>query len=571
MLNKLAKRVSEAVSSITGSGSSGIRDVDLDAALRELTLALMHGDVPAAVAGRIRDRVRARVHSGAVRGGGGDLAPRYLRAVISEVLGDELVGTGESWWPRRTVSSNQSIGNAQRPKTRGRPRSKTFNSNSNQSNAQTQVVVMVGLQGAGKTTSTSKLAALYVSRGLSVGMVAADTMRAGAVDQLLQNALAIGVDTHSDVGATDPAGVVERGLKVFNGYKDVVLVDTAGRNFQDLELFEELDRILVAVGRPPDAIYLVVDSTQGGVVVGAQAKAFSSRVNFSGIVATKMDGGSSGGGVLSAAVSAGAPVRFVGTGEHLDQLEELRPEAFVSRLMGEADVSGLMAWARRMERVVDESSGGDLGDDDDLTLWEMREQYLAMLNPGSGIASAMSCFAPHGDLNGKDSGGVSEEEASRLKMRAFVTMCDSCTLDELLGREPSGRTSFDASRRGGAHSRRPVSVHGAKSGKGAKSVVKKGAKSHAVGGMVPWESSRVERVARGCGMTVRVVLGMLEEWARMRELSRRMDACQRDRTSRSIRELEAYLRRTNPRMLASLGGLPGLTKMIEAERACRRR
>ncbi|MDG6954115.1 MAG: signal recognition particle protein [Nitrososphaerota archaeon] len=215
----------------------------------------------------------------------------------------------------------------------------------------TNVLVMLGVQGSGKTTTTGKLARLYSRRGFKVGVVAADTFRPGAVAQLKTLAASAGVEVYSDEREKDSVKIAKDGRKAFEGSKNLVIIDTAGRHKEEKGLLQEMKEVVSGV--KPDATILVIDGTIGQQCYN-QAKAFHQAAPVGGIIVTKLDGAAKGGGALAASAATGAKVHFIGTGERIDDLEEFVPTRFVGRLLGMGDLKALMDMVRESEVVVDE-------------------------------------------------------------------------------------------------------------------------------------------------------------------------------------------------------------------------
>ncbi len=203
----------------------------------------------------------------------------------------------------------------------------------------TSVLVMLGVQGAGKTTATAKLARFYTKRGFKVGVVAADTFRPGAVAQLSTLASASGAEVFSDDREKDSVKIAVAGRKRFEGTKNLIIVDTAGRHKEEKGLLQEMKEVVGAV--KPDFTVLVIDGTIGQQCYN-QALAFHQSAPVGGIIVTKLDGAAKGGGALAAAAATGAKVFFIGTGERIDDLEEFSPTRFVGRLLGMGDLKALM-------------------------------------------------------------------------------------------------------------------------------------------------------------------------------------------------------------------------------------
>jgi signal recognition particle subunit SRP54 len=217
----------------------------------------------------------------------------------------------------------------------------------------TNVVVMLGVQGSGKTTTTAKIARFYTKRGYKVGVVAADTFRPGAVAQLKTLASAVGAEVYSDEKEKDSVKIAKKGKEAFEGSKNLVIIDTAGRHKEEKGLLQEMKEVVGAV--KPDATLLVIDGTIGQQCF-SQAQAFHQASPVGGIIVTKLDGAAKGGGALAAAAATGAKVYFIGTGERIDDLEEFAPTRFVGRLLGMGDLKALMDMVRQSDVEVDEKA-----------------------------------------------------------------------------------------------------------------------------------------------------------------------------------------------------------------------
>jgi fused signal recognition particle receptor len=201
------------------------------------------------------------------------------------------------------------------------------------------VILVVGINGVGKTTSIGKLARQYRVAGRSVLLVAGDTFRAAAIEQLQIWAERVGCDLVKHQSGADPSAVVFDGLKAARSrHVDVVIVDTAGRLHVKANLMEELKKIVRVIGRElpgaPHETLLVLDGTAGQNTL-SQARLFRQALPLTGIVLTKLDGSAKGGAVLAVTNELGLPVRYVGLGEGIDDLREFDPDAFVAALFGE--------------------------------------------------------------------------------------------------------------------------------------------------------------------------------------------------------------------------------------------
>ena len=200
------------------------------------------------------------------------------------------------------------------------------------------IILMAGLLGAGKTTSTAKLARYIQKQGRNVGIIGADVYRPAALAQLEQLAKQINVPVYGEKGNKNAVKIVENGMKEF-AKKDVIIIDTAGRYKQSEELMKEIRQIGEKV--KPDETILVIDATIGQQAK-QQAEAFHKAVPIGSVMITKMDGTSKGGGALSACSVTGANVKFIGMGEKIDSLELYDPDRFVSRMLGLGDLQTLL-------------------------------------------------------------------------------------------------------------------------------------------------------------------------------------------------------------------------------------
>ena len=213
------------------------------------------------------------------------------------------------------------------------------------------VVLMTGLQGSGKTTTTGKLAyMLKEQKKKKVLIAAADLQRLAAVEQLRQIAKQIGVDLVANENATPEEIVKEALKKAKDGLYDVVLIDTAGRLAIDDELMQELARIKEIAN--PDEIFYVADAMTGIDAVRTAAT-FKEKIGITGVVLSKFDADSKGGVALGVAHQVGVPLRFIGSGEKMPDLETFIPDRIVSRLMGAGDLESLI---ERTTAVIDEKS-----------------------------------------------------------------------------------------------------------------------------------------------------------------------------------------------------------------------
>jgi signal recognition particle subunit SRP54 len=209
------------------------------------------------------------------------------------------------------------------------------------------VILLVGLQGSGKTTTAGKLAYFYKLEGFKVGLVAADTYRPAAFDQLKQIGDSIGVPVYGDPNEVDAVAIAKRGVEYFvqKGF-DIVIIDTAGRHHREETLLEEMKHIYEAV--KPDEIILVIDASIGQQAYQI-AKKFHEATPIGSIIVTKLDGTAKGGGALSAVAATGARIKFIGVGEKIEDLEVFKPSRFIARILGLGDIEGLVESVKRMQ------------------------------------------------------------------------------------------------------------------------------------------------------------------------------------------------------------------------------
>ena len=209
----------------------------------------------------------------------------------------------------------------------------------------TTILMLCGLQGSGKTTSCAKLARKILGQGRGVMLVAADLQRPAAIEQLAVLGRQLNVPVHVPEGVTDPVAVCQAGVaRARKEGISTVILDTAGRLSIDEALMQELTRIDRSVG--PDQVYLVVDAMTGQDAVRS-AKAFNDALELDGVIMTKIDGDARGGAALSVKDVTGVPIKFIGTGEQIEALENFHPDRMAGRILGMGDVVSLVEEAQR--------------------------------------------------------------------------------------------------------------------------------------------------------------------------------------------------------------------------------
>ena len=215
--------------------------------------------------------------------------------------------------------------------------------------AKPSIILLAGLQGAGKTTHAGKLAKYITDKNKKTLLVACDVYRPAAVDQLKVVGESVGVEVFAEPGVIDAVGIAKRGVEYAkkNGF-GAVIVDTAGRLAVDSKMMEEIDAINKAI-KPHESLF-VVDAMTGQDAVQT-AKAFNDRIDFTGVILTKLDGDARGGAALSIFSIVGKPIKFVGVGEKMDALEIFHPNRMAERIIGMGDVVTLV---ERAQQVVDD-------------------------------------------------------------------------------------------------------------------------------------------------------------------------------------------------------------------------
>jgi signal recognition particle subunit SRP54 len=211
-------------------------------------------------------------------------------------------------------------------------------------------IMLVGIQGSGKTTSSVKLARFHQKRGLKPTIICADTFRPGAFDQVKQLADKVEIKVYGDKKEKDSKKLISNTFKTLKKENfDLIIVDTAGRHKDEKELMKEMKMMSDFI--KPNEVTLVVDGTIGQQAM-SQAKAFNELTDVGSIIVTKLDGSAKGGGALSAAVTTGAKIKFIGTGEKIDDFEQFIPANFVGQLLGMGDLEGLLQRVKEAESEI---------------------------------------------------------------------------------------------------------------------------------------------------------------------------------------------------------------------------
>ncbi|RNF02228.1 putative signal recognition particle [Trypanosoma rangeli] len=379
------------------------------------------------------------------------------------------------------------------------------------------VVMFVGLQGSGKTTSCTKYAAYFQRKGLKTALVCADTFRAGAYDQLRQNATKAKIRFYGSLTEADPVIIAREGVTELEKEKyDLIVIDTSGRHKQESALFEEMKQVQDAV-KPNDIVFVM--SATDGQGIREQARQFKEKVPVGSVIVTKLDGHAKGGGALAAVAMTKSPVVFIGTGEHFDDFELFQPGSFVSRMLGMGDMRALMD-TMKDANINTDSELYKRFQDGQFTMRDMYEHLQNVLKMGS-MSKIMNMIPGMSALSG------AAGELGDVTLKAFIHMMDSMTAAEL-----------DDAR------------------------VKKT--------MTP---SRILRVARGSGHTLHEVQNLITSYAKFEEVVKKMGkmnfkAMTQDPGSMlsgrmGQQQMNQLAKALNPTMLRQMGGLSGLQGMMK--------
>jgi signal recognition particle subunit SRP54 len=382
MFDSLAEKLQGTLSDVRQRGT--LTETDIDAAMREIRLALLEADVNFKVVRQFTSQLKERCLGADVIGG---LNPGHqVVKIVAEEL-TELMG-GSPSGPSAGLSFSS------RPPT---------------------VILMAGLQGSGKTTATAKLARyLREEHSSTVAVAACDVYRPAAVEQLVKVGEQAGAAVyHRGPPAPDhdPVEIAKWALdRAKTEGKDVLIVDTSGRLHVDEQLMAELVRIRDAV--KPHDILLVVDAMTGQDAVNV-AESFAEAVQFDGVIMSKLDGDARGGAALSVKAVTGKPIMFASTGEKLDQFERFHPDRIAQRILGMGDVLSLI---EKAEREFDEDDAlalerklrrNEFGLDDFLDQLKM----VRKMGPLTSILGMIPGFAGHQLQNMK----VDERELDKIQ------------------------------------------------------------------------------------------------------------------------------------------------------------
>jgi signal recognition particle subunit SRP54 len=441
MFDNLSDRLQAVFSKLTGRGT--LSEEDVDAAMREVRMALLEADVNVGVVKDFVAKVRERSIGADVMK---SLTPgQQVVKIVNDEMTD-LMGGAEA----RLVLGGR----------------------------KPNVIMLVGLQGSGKTTTAAKLARLLRKQGRRPLLVAGDVYRPAAVDQLvalgreLDMPVFTGAQLPNGIAAgpgADPVAIATGGIKAaVQGLQDIVIVDTAGRLHVDEEMMAEAAAIKAAV--KPDQVLFVLDAMTGQSAVET-AKAFSERVDFDGVVVTKLDGDARGGAALSVKQVIGKPILFAGVSEKIDGLEPFRPDRMASRILGMGDVLTLIEKAQENIETEDAEKLEKRLREGEFTLDDFADQIAQLKKMGS-MEQILSMLPGQQNLR-----ALKDVEMDPKAMDRTVAIIRSMTADER---------------------RKPNVING----------------------------QRRERIAAGSGMTVTDVNNLLKQFAQMKKMIKQVTAQQ---------------------------------------------
>ncbi|MCX7988468.1 MAG: signal recognition particle protein [Thermodesulfovibrio sp.] len=343
MFEALSDKLEAIFKKLKGKGI--LKEEDVDAALKEIRIALLEADVNFKVVKSFVDRVRQKAIGKEILE---SLSPgqQVIKIVYDELC--ELLGG----------SSSKILLNPNPP----------------------TVLMMVGLHGSGKTTTAAKLARIFKKEGRRPMLVAADLQRPAAIDQLITLGKSIDVKVFHSYEIKDPRTLCKEALRVAKiDRMDPVIVDTAGRMHVDDELMNELKDVREIL--QPKEVLFVADAMTGQDAVNI-AKSFNEKIGIDGVILTKMDGDARGGAALSIKEVTGKPIKFIGTGEKIEALEEFYPDRIAKRILGMGDVLSLIEQAQKAFDQKEAEKLKEKIDKESFTFDDLKEQIRKMRKMG---------------------------------------------------------------------------------------------------------------------------------------------------------------------------------------------
>ncbi|XP_069115980.1 signal recognition particle subunit SRP54 [Argopecten irradians] len=483
VLADLGRKITSALKSL--SNATIINEEVLNEMLKEICKALLEADVNIKLVKQLRENVRSVIDFDEMAGG---LNKRRMiqSAVFKELV--KLIDPGVKAWQPVKCKNN--------------------------------VIMFVGLQGSGKTTTCTKMAYYYQKKGWKTCLICADTFRAGAFDQLKQNATKARIPFYGSYTEMDPVVIAQEGVEKFrNENFEVIIVDTSGRHKQEDSLFEEMLQVNNVVD--PDNIVFVMDATIGQACE-AQARAFKEKVDVASVIITKLDGHAKGGGALSAVAATKSPVIFIGTGEHTDDFEPFKVRPFISKLLGMGDIEGLIDKVNELKLDDNEELMKKLKQGQ-FTLRDMYEQFqnIMKMGPFSQIMGMIPGFSS--DFLTK--GGEQESMARLKKLMTIMDSMNDTELDSLEGERLFAK-----------------------------------------------QTGRAQRVARGAGVSVREVNELLTQYKKFAQMVKKMggikglfkggDMSKNVNPAQMTKINQQMAKMMDPRVLQQMGGMQGIQNMM---------
>nr|WCZ58613.1 signal recognition particle 54 kDa protein [Andalucia godoyi] len=483
VLSELGSRLTGALRKM--ANATVIDDAVVDATIKEVCTALLEADVNIALVAQLKRAVKQTVTTE------GALPGINKRKLIHRAIFDQLCALLD-------------------------PKSKPFAPKKGSAN----IIMFVGLQGAGKTTTVTKLAYYYARKGWKVGLVCADTFRAGAFDQLKQNAAKAKVPFYGSHTETDPVKIAHDGVAKFKkeGF-EIIIVDTSGRHKQEKALFDEMQQVYLAV-KPQDVVFVLDASI--GQAAAAQASAFKDQVKLGSVVITKLDGHAKGGGALSAVAQTGCPITFIGTGEHMYDMQSFDTQSFVRRLLGLGDLKGLVDVVKdvgldQQTELMERLQQGVF------TLRDMRDQLTNVMKAGP-ISNIMSMIPGMS----ADLFPAGREQEGQARIKRFLYIMDSMTDEELDSKDVAKLMT----------------------------------------------ASRIERIARGAGRHIREAQELMEMFKQFQKAISKMKNLKMPGMGAggprmgaggmpSQAQMNALSQMIDPRMLQQMGGMQGIQSMMK--------
>ncbi|KAL5008647.1 hypothetical protein ScPMuIL_014228 [Solemya velum] len=483
VLADLGRKITSALRTL--GNATIINEEVLNSMLKDVCAALLEADVNVKLVKQLRENVRSVIDFDEMAGG---LNKRRMiqSAVYKELI--KLIDPGVKAWTPTKGKNN--------------------------------VIMFVGLQGSGKTTTCTKLAYYYQKKGWKTCLICADTFRAGAFDQLKQNATKARIPFYGSYTEIDPVVIAQEGVDKFKSENfEILVVDTSGRHKQEDSLFEEMLQVYTAV--QPDNVVFVMDASIGQACE-AQARAFKDKVDVGSVIITKLDSHAKGGGALSAVAATKSPVIFIGTGEHIDDFEPFKVQPFVSKLLGMGDIEGLIDKVNELklddnEELMKKLKHGQF------TLRDMYEQFqnIMKMGPFSQIMGMIPGFSS--DFLTK--GG---EQESMARLKKLMTIMDSMNDQEL--------DNLDGER------------------------------------LFTRNAGRIQRVARGAGVSVREVNELLAQYKKFAQMVKKMggikglfkggDMSKNVNPTQMAKINQQMAKMMDPRVLQQMGGMHGLQNMM---------